>query len=361
MATIEEKEITQLVNQISELKTSIEEKGNDGRAKLAAIPVDTGCSVVRNATDGTYISGSWSGITDEKTSTDLHLRLIQLRDSLYSALGQDGPRQPTHIMYFEYASNSFIILWTLVGLLLLTLLLGQIRKHWDTATNTNYIVMIEAALAALDDFVTSESEFRKSQSEAGSKLLQATSEKDPAKRADMEKQAQDLSNKSEVQKDQKLTGAREKLDKIKREKSGATEGDVIEMVALLGALGGSLHFLGSIVGYVGNRRLRRSWLLYYLSLPLVGAALAPIIYMLLRVGILTPTGQGNGGTTISNLNLIAIYGFSALTGMFAKTASEKLGDVFAAIFPPKPDRETGDKIAPAEDSLASGTGIGKGP
>ncbi len=352
MATIEEKEIIQLVNQISELKSSIEEKGNDGRVKLATIPVDTGCSVVRNATDGAYISGSWSG-TDEKTKADLHQRLIQFRDSLYSALGQDGPRQPTHIMYFDYASNSFIILWAFVGLVLLTLLLGRIIDRWDTATNTKYIVMIEAGLAALDDFVTSESEFRKSQSEAGSKLLQATSEKDPLKRADMEKQAQDLSNKSEVQKDQKLTAAREKLDKIKREKSSATERDVIEMVALLGALGGSLHFLGSIVGYVGNRTLRRSWLLYYLSLPFVGAALAPIIYMLLRVGILTPTGQGNGGTTISSLNLIAIYGFSALTGMFAKTASEKLGDVFAAIFPPKPDRETGDKIAPKKDSLAS--------
>jgi hypothetical protein len=32
MATIEEKEIIQLVNQINDLKTSIEEKGNDGRA-----------------------------------------------------------------------------------------------------------------------------------------------------------------------------------------------------------------------------------------------------------------------------------------------------------------------------------------
>lgn len=361
MATIEEKEVIQLVNQISEFKTSIENKGNEERVKLGTIPIDKECGVVRNAADGMYISGSWDKISDEKSQTEIYHRLMQCRDSLYSALGQDGPRQPTHIMYFEYASNSFIILWTLVGLLLLTLLLGQIRKHWDTATNTNYIVMIDAALAALDDFVTSESEFRKSQSEAGSKLLQATGEKDPFKRADMEKQAQDLSNKSEVQKDQKLTAAREKLDKIKREKSGATEGDVIEMVALLGALGGSIHFLSSIVTYTGTRRLRRSWLLYYISLPFIGATMAPIVYMLLRVGILAPTGQANGGTAISNLNLITIYAFSALTGMFAKTATDKLGDVFAAIFQPKPERVAGDKVTPEKDSGSSGTGSGKGP
>jgi hypothetical protein len=53
--------------------------------------------------------------------------------------------------------------------------------------------------------------------------------------------------------------------------------------------------------------------------------LAPIIYMLLRVGILRPTTNATGGSSIANLNLIAIYVFAALTGLLSKVASDKLG------------------------------------
>jgi hypothetical protein len=87
-----------------------------------------------------------------------------------------------------------------------------------------------------------------------------------------------------------------------------------------------------LVKYVGNRQLKRSWLLYYFYTPLAGAALAPIVYMLLRVGILSPTSSSTGGSNIANLNLIAIYGFAALTGLFGKTALDKLAEVFKTIF-----------------------------
>src|SRR5262249_20265191 len=43
------------------------------------------------------------------------------------------------------------------------------------------------------------------------------------------------------------------------------------VVSLAGALGGLLHSLRSLSTYVGERYLFRSWLLYYLALPLVGA------------------------------------------------------------------------------------------
>jgi len=73
-------------------------------------------------------------------------------------------------------------------------------------------------------------------------------------------------------------------------------------------------------------------LIYYISMPIVGALLAPIVYMLLRVGLLAPSSSATDGTTISNLNLIGIYAFAALTGLFAKTATEKLGEVFSTLF-----------------------------
>ena len=117
------------------------------------------------------------------------------------------------------------------------------------------------------------------------------------------------------------------------------------MVILLGALGGSLHLVGSLVKYVGNRQLKRSWLLYYLYTPVAGAALAPIVYMLLRVGILSPTSSSTGASNIANLNLIAIYAFAALSGLFGKTALDKLAEVFKTIF------RSGE--LPTKDSIGS--------
>lgn len=114
-------------------------------------------------------------------------------------------------------------------------------------------------------------------------------------------------------------------------KGGAEESFVLLMVVLLGALGGGLHLLASLVKYVGNRQLKRSWLLHYLSMPIVGAVLAPIVFMLLRVGILAP-GSSSDGSNIANLNLIGIYAFAILTGLFAKTATEKLSEVFSTLF-----------------------------
>lgn len=359
MATIEEQDIAQLVSQISELKSSIENKGNEGRTKLAAIPVDAACNDVRETT-GKYKANSWAGFDPTKRA-DIHQSLLQIRDSLYLVLEQEGPREPSHIMFFEYASNTFIVLWALTGLLLITLLLGHIRDRWDQATNLDYQAMINAAWKSLDEFAKSEDRFNQARSEADSKNLEADKKENAATRDALKKASNDLLRAGEIERGKAFGSAKEQILKLKTHHGGATEQSVIEMVALLGALGGSIHFLGSIVMYIGNRKLRRSWLLYYLSLPFVGAAMAPIVYMLLRVGILTPTGQADGGTTISNLNLIAIYAFSALTGMFAKTATEKLGDVFAAIFQPKPDRTTGDKITSVKDSPPSGTGSGKGP
>ena len=109
-----------------------------------------------------------------------------------------------------------------------------------------------------------------------------------------------------------------------------SEFDVFLMVALMGALGGFIHLTSSLAKYVGNRRLLRSWVLYYMLMPVEGASLAPIIYLLLRVGVLSPTAPGEVGT--ESLNLLGIYGFAGLTGLFSKQAIEMLADVFTTIF-----------------------------
>ena len=97
--------------------------------------------------------------------------------------------------------------------------------------------------------------------------------------------------------------------------------------------------------------------MYYLSLPVTGAALAPFVYMLLRVGILAPSGASGDGLGVANLNLIGIYAFAALTGLFAKPATDKLSEVFRTFFrTPEPASKDaiGAEKPPGGEATASG-------
>ena len=109
----------------------------------------------------------------------------------------------------------------------------------------------------------------------------------------------------------------------------ATESQVLRMVFLMGAMGGAIHWMSSLVNFIGNGNLLRRWIPYYVLAPFQGAALAMLVYLLLRVGVLAP--PQNGGPAQS-LNLLGLYAFAGLTGLFAKQAIEMLRDVFAVIF-----------------------------
>lgn len=109
------------------------------------------------------------------------------------------------------------------------------------------------------------------------------------------------------------------------------EAEVLLMIILMGALGGLVHLTSSFAKFVGNRQLLRSWLIYYLLMPIEGAALAPMIYLLLRAGVIAPNASSQNGAT-ANLNVVVLYGFAGLTGLFSKQAIEMLADVFATIF-----------------------------
>ena len=112
---------------------------------------------------------------------------------------------------------------------------------------------------------------------------------------------------------------------------GPNEAVVLRMIILIGALGGCLHWTTSLAMFVGNGQLLRRWIPYYLIMPFEGAALAPVIYLLLRTGVLAAPPSGGGAGTVQ-LNLINLYAFAGLTGLFAKQAIEMLADVFNVIF-----------------------------
>ncbi|HEY1920241.1 MAG TPA: IPT/TIG domain-containing protein [Streptosporangiaceae bacterium] len=109
------------------------------------------------------------------------------------------------------------------------------------------------------------------------------------------------------------------------------------IVALSGALGGLIHSARSLYEYVGNRMLRRSWLLMYLILPFVGGGLAVVFYVILRGGLITGTA--------AQVNPFGFAAISALVGLFSPEAAEKLKQIFSTLLTPAP---------PGRDQLTTG-------
>jgi hypothetical protein len=115
------------------------------------------------------------------------------------------------------------------------------------------------------------------------------------------------------------------------------------LVMAAGALGSFNHVVSSAADYIGTRRLVRSWIYWYLLRLPLGSGLALLVYLLLRGGILT--GIPITVPLPDDQQPYGIIGISALTGMFAKKASNKLGEIFDVLFKTQRDAELSDKIA----------------
>jgi hypothetical protein len=100
------------------------------------------------------------------------------------------------------------------------------------------------------------------------------------------------------------------------------------IVTVAGALGALIHSIRSLYWYVGNRALRRSWLLMYAALPFVGAVLGLVVYLVLRGGLTSSIAQS------SDINPYGMAAVAALVGMFSQETSEKLRAVFATLLSP---------------------------
>ncbi|MBK9140809.1 MAG: IPT/TIG domain-containing protein [Verrucomicrobia bacterium] len=109
---------------------------------------------------------------------------------------------------------------------------------------------------------------------------------------------------------------------------------LIWAVVLLGALGGSLHALGSFTLFVGNRNLVRSWIWWYTARAPVGAALALVIYFSIRGGLM-----GTGADTSASLNPYGIGALAFMSGLFLEKATLKLKELFDAIFSVRDNRK----------------------
>ncbi len=97
------------------------------------------------------------------------------------------------------------------------------------------------------------------------------------------------------------------------------------MLALLsGVLGSFMHAAQSFTAYVGNRTIRRSWLLWYFVRPPIGAVMGMVFYFVIRAGLV-----GGSSDSVSPYGVVA---FAGLAGWFSKQATEKLAEVFETLF-----------------------------
>jgi hypothetical protein len=106
--------------------------------------------------------------------------------------------------------------------------------------------------------------------------------------------------------------------------------NVMIMAAIAGALGGVLHSLRSMAGYIGARQFKWSWSFYYLSLPFVAAILALIFYFVIRGGLMSPQG------VTGDINPYGIAAISGLVGLFTGQAAGMLQKIFETLFAPSP-------------------------
>src|SRR5476651_1394775 len=106
---------------------------------------------------------------------------------------------------------------------------------------------------------------------------------------------------------------------------------VLTMVAIAGFLGNLIHVSTSFVVFVGAKKYASSWSLWYVVKPFTAAALALVVFFALN---------STGTTMPTNLN--GVLATAALSGLFTDIATQKLREIFTAIF--KPDNTLPGKI-----------------
>jgi len=270
-------------------------------------------ALVPKGASGEFDTAAW----DALSVADRELiagKLCRMQDALERAIG-DEPTDAGSLMYRTHVSNRTVVLLTVFAALGTLGVLRAVVRHWGPAVG----------------------------GPRGEASIERSLDGSPAPPATAAPPVGSGPGASEAGEAAKPAASNTKSV----DRHPPTEIDVLEMILLMGLLGGFLHTTSSLAIYIGNRRLLRSWIVYYLLMPVEGAALAPITYLLLRVGVLAPaTNEASTG----NLNLLGLYAFAALTGLFSKQAIEMLADVFGRIFKKVEAKDPADDVAPSEKS-----------
>jgi len=101
---------------------------------------------------------------------------------------------------------------------------------------------------------------------------------------------------------------------------------VLLVILLAGILGSLLHGIRSLVLFVGDVKLRRSWLPQYWLQPFAGALIALVLYLVVRGGFFSSNAPVQATSPL---------GFAALaiiSGLFMGQAMEKLKEIAETVF-----------------------------
>jgi hypothetical protein len=102
------------------------------------------------------------------------------------------------------------------------------------------------------------------------------------------------------------------------------ETNVLKVALLFGILGSSIHGIASHVTWIATNKWNIRWVFWYIARPIIAAALAILVYVVLRAGLIT--------TVQPAVSLYGIAAVSALVGLFSSQATQKLRDMFDSIF-----------------------------
>ncbi len=116
---------------------------------------------------------------------------------------------------------------------------------------------------------------------------------------------------------------------------------ILLLAMTMGGLGSYLHVARSFIVFVGNGQLVKSWVWWYVLWPFIGMTLAVIVCFVIHAGFLS---FGSSGAAPGGINPYGIAGISALVGMFAKAATEKLREVFEIMFKVSQPTPLADKV-----------------
>jgi hypothetical protein len=100
-------------------------------------------------------------------------------------------------------------------------------------------------------------------------------------------------------------------------------------VIALAVLGATLHALISFADFLGNRSFKGSWFWWYVLRAPTGAAIAVILYLAIRGGLLSVS------TSTTNLSPYGIGAIAALAVLFSRHVSDKFKEVFDVLLPTK--------------------------
>lgn len=126
---------------------------------------------------------------------------------------------------------------------------------------------------------------------------------------------------------------------------------LIFVALLAGSLGSFIHQATSFADFVGNGRLTRSWVWWYVLRVPIGGALAVVFYLLLRGGFIGPKEPSIHG----------VAGFAALAGLFSRQATDKAREVFEVLFRSQVNTERAHKLDEATVAPAGAQGpVGRG-